>query len=234
MSGKKSAPATGVAARKAAAKKTAAAEKSVAGKQPAAKVGKPKGLTLVRKPSSGDIEIRPLAAGDEKALLAFARGLPAHDLLFLPRDISEPKVVKAWIRESEGGGMSSLVAARGAEIVGCGAIASDPLSWSAHVGELRVLIGPQARGRGVGRKLTQRLFALALEAGLQRIVAQMTVDQTAAIAVFEGLGFRAEAMLKGQVRDRAGKRHDIVILGHEVADVLARLEALGVVAATRA
>ncbi|MCC2104216.1 MAG: GNAT family N-acetyltransferase, partial [Hyphomicrobiales bacterium] len=67
---------------------------------------------------------------------------------------------------------------------------------------------------------------------LQRIVAQMTVDQTAAISVFEGLGFRAEAMLRGHVKDRAGKRHDIVILGHEVADVLARLEAFGVVEAT--
>lgn len=128
--------------------------------------------------------------------------------------------------------MMSLVAVAGDEIVGCGAIASDPLSWSPHVGELRVLIGAQARGAGVGRKLTQRLFAMAVEAGLQRIVAQMTVDQTAAIAVFEGLGFRAEALLRGQVRDRNGKRHDIVILGHEVADVLARLEAFGIVDAT--
>ena len=202
----------------------------------AAKKSAPK--TAAKKPpakargKADAVDIRPLAAGDEKALLAFARSLPPHDLLFLPRDISEPKVLKAWIRESEGGGMMSLVAARGAEIVGCGAIASDPLSWSPHVGELRVLIGPGARGHGVGRRLTQRLFAMALEAGLQRIVAQMTVDQTAAISVFEGLGFRAEALLRGQVRDRAGKRHDIVILGHEVADVLARLEAFGVVAAT--
>lgn len=184
------------------------------------------------KGAVGSVEIRPLAPSDEKALLAFARSQPAHDLLFLPRDISEPKVLKAWIRESEGGAMMSLVAVAGDEIVGCGAIASDPLSWSPHVGELRVLIGAQARGAGVGRKLTQRLFAMAVEAGLQRIVAQMTVDQTAAIAVFEGLGFRAEALLRGQVRDRNGKRHDIVILGHEVADVLARLEAFGIVDAT--
>lgn len=182
--------------------------------------------------AQGDVEIRPLVASDEKALLAFARSLPAHDLLFLPRDISQPRVLKAWIRESEGGGMISLVAASGGAIVGCGAIASDPLSWSPHVGELRVLIGQAARGHGVGRKLTQRLFARALEAGLEKIVAQMTVDQTAAIAVFEGLGFRAEALLRGHVRDHDGKRHDIVILGHEVADVLARLEAFGVVAAT--
>ena len=182
--------------------------------------------------ASDRVEIRPLKASDEKALLAFARSLPPHDLLFLPRDISEAKVLKAWIRESEGGGMMSLVAASGDSIVGCGAIAHDPLSWSPHVGELRVLLGASARGKGVGRKLTQRLFALAVEAGLQRIVAQMTVDQTAAISVFEGLGFRAEAMLRGQVKDRSGKRHDIVILGHEVADVLARLEAFGVVDAT--
>lgn len=198
-------------------------------KKPAAKKTPAKAAKSVMR---GDAEIRPLAASDEKALLAFARSLPPHDLLFLPRDISQPKVLKAWIRECESGAMTSLVAARGAAIVGCGAIASDPLSWSPHVGELRVLIGPQARGAGVGRALTQRLFALALEGGLQRIVAQMTVDQTAAISVFEGLGFRAEALLRGQVRDRKGKRHDIVILGHEVADVLARLEALGVVEAT--
>lgn len=201
----------------------------------AAKPAKPvakKRAPARKKGAVGSVEIRPLTPSDEKALLAFARSQPAHDLLFLPRDISEPKVLKAWIRESEGGAMMSLVAVAGDEIVGCGAIASDPLSWSPHVGELRVLIGAQARGAGVGRKLTQRLFAMAVEAGLQRIVAQMTVDQTAAIAVFEGLGFRAEALLRGQVRDRNGKRHDIVILGHEVADVLARLEAFGIVDAT--
>ncbi|MCB1542096.1 MAG: GNAT family N-acetyltransferase [Rhodoblastus sp.] len=205
-------------------------EKSAPAKASAGKAATKK--APAKRAAKGDVQIRPLAAGDEPALLAFARSQPAHDLLFLPRDISNPKVLKAWIRESEGGGMMSLVAASGGAIVGCGAIASDPLSWSPHVGELRVLIGQAARGHGVGRKLTQRLFALALDAGLEKIVAQMTVDQTAAIAVFEGLGFRAEALLRGHVRDHDGKRHDMVILGHEVADVLARLEAFGVVAAT--
>ena len=209
--------------------------KSAVAKAPTGKTAArttPEKKTPAKRAAKGDVQIRPLAASDEKALLAFARSQKPHDLLFLPRDISNPKVLKAWIAESEGGGMMSLVAVAGDEIVGCGAIASDPLSWSPHVGELRVLIGAAARGAGVGRKLTQRLFALALEAGLQRIVAQMTVDQNAAIAVFEGLGFRAEALLRGHVKDRAGKRHDIVILGHEVADVLARLEAYGVVEAT--
>ncbi|MDE2365090.1 MAG: GNAT family N-acetyltransferase [Hyphomicrobiales bacterium] len=178
---------------------------------------------------AGHVDIRPMAAADEKAVLTFARGLPDHDLLFLPRDISEAKVLKAWIREIESGAMQSLVAVRDGAIVGCGALARDELSWSPHVGELRVLIDPKMRGQGVGRALTQEMFALAIESGLEKIVAQMTVDQTAAISVFEGLGFRAEALLRGHVRDRSGKRHDIVVLGHDAAEVMARMKAFGVV-----
>ena len=48
----------------------------------------------------------------------------------------------------------------------------------------------------------------------------MTVDQQGAIAVFESLGFRAEALLRNHVRDRDGKAHDLVLLGHDVAEVL--------------
>ncbi len=177
--------------------------------------------------SEGEVEIRPMTAADEAAVLAFAQRQNAHDLLFLPRDISAPKVLSAWIKEIERGGMTSLVVARGADVVGCGALARDPLSWSPHVGEVRVLVGREVRGEGVGRALSQEMFALALEAGLEKIVAQMTVDQVGAIGVFEGLGFRAEALLREHVKDREGRRHDIVVLAHDVAEALARVQAYG-------
>jgi L-amino acid N-acyltransferase YncA len=175
----------------------------------------------------GDIEIRPLSPADEAAVLAFAGKQPQHDLLFLPRDISEPKVLAAWIKESERGEMVSLVAARGKTIIGCGALARDSQSWSPHVGELRVLVGGEARGHGVGRTLTQELFACALEMGLEKIVAHMTADQTYAIRVFEDLGFRSEALLRQQVKDRSGKTHDIVVLGQTVSEILSHLQAFG-------
>ena len=56
---------------------------------------------------------------------------------------------------------------------------------------------------------------------------QMTVDQQAAIALFESLGFKAEALLRDHVRDVDGKKHDIVVLGHNVAQVRAQMEAYG-------
>jgi hypothetical protein len=55
----------------------------------------------------------------------------------------------------------------------------------------------------------------------------MTVDQKAGIALFESLGFKAEALLRDHVRDAAGKKHDIVMLGHNVAQFRAQMEAYG-------
>ena len=91
-----------------------------------------------------------------------------------------------------------------------------------------MVVAKEVRGSGVGRALTQEAFALAIGSGLEKIVAQMTVDQQGAIAVFEGLGFKAEALLRDHVRDKSGKTHDIVVLGHNVAQVRAQMEAYGI------
>src|SRR5216683_2492227 len=165
---------------------------------------------------AGDIEFRMMGPADEAPVLDFARKLPGHDLLFLPRNIGEPKVLAAWIKEIERGSIISLLAVTSGRVVGCGTIVRDPLSWSPHVGEIRNVVSPDVRSQGVGRALSQETFALAL-----------TVGQTGATAIFEGLGFKAEALLHDHVRDLTGKKHDIVVLAHDVARVRAQMEAYG-------
>lgn len=176
----------------------------------------------------GAFDIRLMTAGDEAAVLAFAKTLPVHDLLFLPRDISQPKVLAAWIREIDRGVLTTLIAVRADQVLGCAALVRDPLSWSAHVGGIRVIVSGAARGQGVGRGLSQEVFALALSLGLEKITVQMTVDQVHAIEIFEGLGFRGEALLRKHVRDRDGALHDMVVLGHDVAQVRSQQEAYGI------
>ena len=179
------------------------------------------------KTDAGEIEFRLMSRTDEVAVLDFAQKLPTHDLLFLPRNISQPKVLSAWINEIERGDITSLLAVRAGKVVGCGTLVRDPHSWSPHVGEIRMVVSQDVRGQGVGRALSQQTFALALGAGLEKLSVQMTVDQQAAIALFESLGFKAEALLREHVRDVEGNEHDIVVLGHNVAQVRAQMEAYG-------
>jgi L-amino acid N-acyltransferase YncA len=175
----------------------------------------------------GDFEIRYMTAADEAAVLAFAQALPAHDLLFLPRDITQQKVLAAWIQEIEHGALTTLLAVRQRTVVGCATIASETHSWSGHVGEIRVVVAAQARGSGIGRLLIQEILRVALGRGVEKLMAQMTADQRGAIAVFESMGFRSEALLRDHVRDREGVKHDLVILGHDVARFQAQMHAYG-------
>ncbi|MFT4241824.1 MAG: GNAT family N-acetyltransferase [Acidovorax sp.] len=173
------------------------------------------------------ITIRPMTSADRAGLVALVAQLPEHDLLFLKRDITHPKVIDAWMRATETGELHSLVAWDGASMIGCTAIFTDDLSWSRHVGELRILTSPAWRGRGLGRLMMQECFIQALGLGLKKLVAQMTLDQRGGISVFEDMGFKAEALLAAHVADRAGRLHDLVLLSHHVDAVSARKDAFG-------
>ena len=175
----------------------------------------------------GEVELRFMAAGDAAPVATFARELPAHDLLFLPRDITQPKVLAAWINELERGELTTVLAAKSGRVVGCATIARDPLSWSPHVAELRVVVLPAVRGNGLGRLLSQEAFAVAVGLGIEKMIAQMTTDQRGAIAVFETMGYRGEALLRDHVRDRDGVKHDLVILSHDVAKYQQTMNAYG-------
>jgi RimJ/RimL family protein N-acetyltransferase len=173
--------------------------------------------------------VRRFVPADREPMLDFARGLPEHDLLFLGRDLRQPRVVAAWLAAIEEGWIDSLVAIDeeiGA-VVGTAALVRDPLGWSAHVGEVRLLVSADRRGAGLGRDLLEGVFAISTERGLLKLTAAMTPDQTGAVALFESLGFRGEAMLRDHVRDPSGAMHDLAILSYDAGRVAARHDAYG-------
>lgn len=176
--------------------------------------------------------IRRFEPSDRERMLAFANTLPEHDLLFLGRDLRHPRVIEAWLRAIEEGWIDSLIAEdeggdKGGEVVGTAALVRDPLGWSAHVGEVRLLVSADRRGAGLGRDLLEAIFAVAAERGLAKLIAQMTPDQTGAVQLFESLGFRAEALLHDHVQDAAGTRCDLAILSYDARRVAARHQAFG-------
>jgi GNAT superfamily N-acetyltransferase len=165
------------------------------------------------------IRLNSFQAGDMEAVAAFAQTVPVHDLLFLGRDIQHPKVIKAWAESIADGDIVSLLAWKEDQVVGTSAIVRDRLGWSPHVAELRLLVSQDMRGLGVGRMLLQHSFALAVDGGAEKLIARMTPDQKGAIAMFEEMGFRGEALLRDHVRDRSGDVHDLAIFSLNVGRI---------------
>jgi RimJ/RimL family protein N-acetyltransferase len=162
------------------------------------------------------IELRLMTAQDRDAVLAFARGLPQEDLLFLRVDLTEPDVVDDWILRIGKGQSTTLVAYDQTGLAGYATVHRETAPWTRRVGEIRVNVGPTYRGQGLGRVLTSNIFDVAHQLGLRKLVAHMTVDQHGAQAAFRRLGFVPEALLADFVEDRNGRVRDLVIMSHDI------------------
>ena len=161
-------------------------------------------------------EIRGLDSTDESPLVDFLISLPEHDLLYTPRNLADPVEVNSWMRAAEEGDISTIIAIQNNSVAGWATLIVDPLSWSPHVGEIRVLVAPSHRQQGLGRALIDNRFTLAKDMGLQKLIARMTIDQQGAFAVFETLGFKGEALFISHVRDKKGASHDIAQLSYHL------------------
>lgn len=160
--------------------------------------------------------MRLMEAADRETIVTFAKNLPPNDLLFLRLDIASPEGVDEWVRNIEAGRTITVLAEANGAVGGYASVHHDEVLWTRHVGELRVIVGPEYRRRGLGRRLTDEVFAIARDIGLRKITAQMTPDQKGARATFERLGFRPEALLADFVVDREGLPRDLLIMSHDV------------------
>jgi L-amino acid N-acyltransferase YncA len=159
------------------------------------------------------MEIRQLEPGDRDALTRFLRRVPEADRTFFKEDVDDPAVLDAWVRP----GPACAIALEGDEVVGWVSVV--PLhGWSSHVGEVRLIVDPDHRGRGVGRALARRAVVEALNLGLQKMVVEVIAVQESTIAMFRSLGFDPEALLTDHVRDRAGDLQDLMVLSHSVEE----------------
>jgi ribosomal protein S18 acetylase RimI-like enzyme len=169
------------------------------------------------------MEFRPIEPGDEPALARFFARIPEGDRTFLKEDVDDPQVVAAWARP----GTARVIALDGGEVVG--SVAVVPLhGWSSHVGEVRLVVDPEHRGRGIGRSLARHAVLQAVELGLAKLVVEVISDQSALIGMFRALGFEPEALLADHVRDRSGDVRDLMVLANDVESQFASMTAAGI------
>ncbi len=171
------------------------------------------------------MDVRPLSEELVAPLEAFFRRVPESDHNSFAENVLAPGIVQGWLADTRGAHRSMMV--DGEDVVGYLAVL--PLvGWSAHVGSLRVVVDPAARGKGVGRKLARAGLLASLELGLTKTVVEVVVDAVAAIAMFEAIGFEPEALLRDHVRDKAGSLRDLVVLAHEVEGTWSAMATAGI------
>ena len=162
------------------------------------------------------VTLRLMTAFDAERIVSFANSLPADDLLHLRINITDPEVVKEWVRNLEARKTVTVIAETGEDLAGYGILHHNNVTWQRHLGEMRVLIAPRFRAKGLGRALAEEILAIAQDMELGKVVAQMMMDQPGARAMFLRMGFQTEALLPDFVIDRSGQTRDLIVMAYDM------------------
>jgi ribosomal protein S18 acetylase RimI-like enzyme len=94
----------------------------------------------------------------------------------------------------EGGGVQTLAVTPARVVIGWCDIVRLTFEGFRHVGILGMGVLPGYRGRGLGRQLAAETIRAARTAGIERIELDVLASNTAAIALYEKLGFITEGI----------------------------------------
>jgi ribosomal protein S18 acetylase RimI-like enzyme len=168
-------------------------------------------------------EIRAITPDDVASVERFNAELSTGDRTFLKEAVGDD-TAERWSTPKEGVWRWGLF--EDGVLMGLLAIVRGT-HWSAHVGELRLVVGSPYRRRGIGRALSRHGLSESLKLGLDKIVVEVIADEQGTITMFSQIGFRPEALLEGHIIDREGRHRDLVVLAHQVSDHAAMMAAVG-------
>ena len=170
------------------------------------------------------VTLRPMVREDKEGLLTFFRRLPPEDRQFLKDDVTRAEIIEGWARDLNYDRVLPILAEFEGRIVGDATLHRQAYGWMRHVGEIRLVTDPFLRRRGLATAMAREIFYLALQAGLDKMVAEMVADQIAAIKVFGKLGFQQEARLVNHVVDLQGRKHDLVIMTTDIPALMQKMQ----------
>ena len=104
-----------------------------------------------------------------------------------PRDLTEPDAKAIWMQSFPG---ETLVAVDGDRVLGSAKITPNQMGAGSHVANASFMVGPAARGRGVGRLLGETALDWARTAGFRAMQFNAVVEaNVTAVALWHSLGF---------------------------------------------
>ncbi|MFL2905483.1 MAG: N-acetyltransferase family protein [Limisphaerales bacterium] len=160
-----------------------------------------------------EVQIRPLEAGDEKALLGFFKNLPEPEVMFFKRRVRDPEVIKQWCENIDLYARLPLLALHEGKVIAVASLLQNNGGWKRHIGRISQSILPKYRQKGIAGKLVQELVDVARMAGLQKVEAEFIDKQEGGQKLFALLGFTHLMRLEDYVQDMQAIQHDYVLMG---------------------
>ncbi len=189
----------------------------------------PKTYTLT---DGKEIQLRPMRADDRDRLYSFFRSLASKNRRFFKHDVTQREVITNWCANIDYDRVLPILATikdgDREKVIADGTLHTERHGWSTHVAEVRMVLLPKYRKKGLGRIMLRELYDRAIARGVEKIQAMVRDDDTLSIDSLKHLGFKKEAVFKKHAIDANGRKHDVVVMYNDLSELWKAMEDLNI------
>jgi RimJ/RimL family protein N-acetyltransferase len=139
-------------------------------------------------------------------------------------DVTEKQTLQKRLGQLDGEDHFRVVAELEGRIVGDATMDREVHAWTRHVAQIRGVVVPEFREKGLATLLFRELTGLAEEVGIERLFAEVMGDDKAVIETLKKAGFDHETKLDKFAKDIKGNLHDLIIMTNDLTLVWKHLE----------
>ena len=159
------------------------------------------------------MKVRPYRAGDLPAMVEIWNQVVEDGVAFPQED---------YLDEAEASGFfaaqsAAAVVEEGGNILGLYILHPNNVGRCGHIGNTSYAVRREARGRGAGEALVRDSLRRAKACGFRLLQFNAVVStNTAALRLYDKLGFRRLGVMPGGFRDKGGVHQDMVLFYYEL------------------
>jgi len=167
---------------------------------------------------------QPDAARDLERLIGFFDRLPPKVRNYMRHGAQDRETTARRLAQIDNASHWRLVAELDGEIVADATLDREPFNWSRHVAEIRPILDPHFKHKGIRALLCRELVGLGRAQGIERLFTEVSPEQKDLIATLEREGFTYEATRRKYAKDHDGRLMDVTLMSSDLEEVWERLE----------
>ena len=167
---------------------------------------------------------KPLGEKDRVQLEKFFRKIPRLDMEVFKDDVIKNENIENWFANPLNKKLVQLAVFRENKIVANATLHSEGIYWQ-KTAEIKVVVDPNYRRRGIGTQMFNILLAEGLKCGMQKLIIRYASDNKGVTKILENYGFKPEITLNYYLYDKKKNIHkDLIVASLNIVDWKRRFE----------
>ena len=178
---------------------------------------------LISLSDKTEVEVKEYDDKDNYGVISFLNEIPQADFLIYKQDVCEQENPGVWFIDKNKEKLFEIISVFDKKVIGIGTLHKEGIYWQ-NSAELKILIDPKHRGKGLGSVMFNLLLQQGLSIKIQKIIVRYLASNQNFIRILRHYNFQPETLLNQYIMDDEKHYKDLIIASFNLDEWNRRFE----------